>query len=284
MKGFCTEPSATMRSAKTLGPSQQRDRLSKLVPRIISIAEESKGSPELKGLGIAAAIAIRRKRDRLKARDDIDVAPWDQTINQVPEQTASFITNEDFQLLLKRDVEISYSMLPHREVVFCKRGGRLVPVARAKGRILMENPLKPTKKGRLVIESWARARSKSIEYNKHLPTSRARGQSRYLRNIDIESIEYKLFETAVGILSTDSRIFLYGVFDSPIGTLADGQPTHYVAMQCDRSRRKTGRGYFVEIHSYPYSQAETQRDLAGADSLEKLLHYAPLSTADYRRS
>lgn len=255
--------------------------LSKLVRRLSASGKNSKNT-EVKGLGKAASIAIYRKRTRFNEHYGIYLPEWDETIKAVPEQIGSFQAQEDFRLLLKRDVEISYEMLPRQEVIYCVNKKLLVPIARNKGRLIMKNPLKPKADGSLSIESWARASSKSKRYNKHLSTSTAPKKSKYLRGINVEKIEFKLYNSAAGVLAAADRLFLYGYFDAPIGLLPDKKKTQYVVVQCERMKRNKGRGYFVEIHSYPYSQAETQHDLTGAKNLEKLLHDFPLHVADYR--
>lgn len=256
--------------------------LTKLVRRILANSGDNSKATEVKGLGKAASIAIHRKRTRFMKRYGINLPEWDETIKAVPEQIGSFQAQEDFRLLLKRDVEISYEMLPHQEAIYCVNKKLLVPIARNKGRLLMKNPLKPKADGSLPIESWARASSKSKSYNMHLSTSTAPKKSKYLRGINVEKIEYKLFDSAAGVLVAADRLFLYGYFDAPIGLLPDKRKTQYVVMQCERMKRNKGRGYFVEIHSYPMSESQVRRDLAGAKAVEILLHHSPLSEADYR--
>lgn len=242
----------------------QHPSLRRLLQSLQRAAADSRHE-EVAHLGKEAARLIKLKRERFLDRYQIDLKHWDRTLQYSPEQICSFIDDPALQLLLAKDVQISYSMLPKSPLLYCPQIGKSVDVVQNKVRLIFNNPI--THLGDSNIESWARPSSKSREYKKHLFSSSNPKASRYLRDIDVENLEYALFDRPIGILVKPNQLLLYAAYDKEIGKLTGGVTTKFVAMQCDRVRRPKGTGFFTEVHSYPVAESEVTMAFQGASSL-----------------
>ena len=241
----------------------QRTSLRRLIHSLYRAAVEQR-TEDITRLGKEATRLIKLKRERFLKRYGIDLTHWDETLEFSPEQIGDFMQSDDFRLLLTRDVEISYSMLTKFPLLYCPKISKEVEVAHSNGRLIFDNPLAHTSTRYSAIESWARASSKSREYTKHHHNSTAQKASKYHLEIDIENLEYALFERPIGILSEAQRVFLYATYEKDIGKLPNGKTTKHVAMQCDRETREKGTGFLTKIHSYPVSESEVKAAFQGA--------------------
>lgn len=224
---------------------------------------------------------MSKKRNRFQERYNITLYNWDDALKASPDQIATFLENPEFQIILKRDVEITFLKSAKQKSIYSTDLDVIVENVRSKGRIVFANPLRVIDSNRAVIQSWARAKSISHEYNRHLSISRAPKKSKFLKGAMLEDIEYELFPSALAILKSPDQMFMYGYFDSEIGTLPNKEKTRYVKMQCDRGVRSSGRGYFTEIHSYPISEKEIHDELRSCSNFLDLLHQQPLPKNNY---
>lgn len=253
-----------------------------LVAELREAVESSASSAHIKKIAdtVGRKIAVKRKRFKSKG---ITLNNWEDCLRKSPEQIETYLLDPEFKVLLRRDVDISFSKDVKQSNIYCCELNKTVDNVRSKGRIIFENPYVAMAGHKVITQSWARAKSISNEYKRHLPTSRYKNKSKFLRDVKIEDLEFHLFENALGILKTENKLWLYGCFDSEIGLLPTKQKTNYVRMQCDRVRRTTGTGYCTNIHSYPISLLDAQNDLSSCKNFISLLDTQKLIKTNFLR-
>lgn len=198
-------------------------------------------------------------------------------VNPHRENIKSLLDTPEFKIALCRMVDATLYTHQKSRDIYCGLLDDYLDVVRLVGcnRLILQNAfvLLSDESIRPCIQSWARPKSKSAEYKKHLRSSRHPEKSKFSLPIDvIEAIELVLFNRGCGLMSGASRIFFYGKFSGEIGELASrGGKTCYVRLQCDRGSRPTGRGTRVEIHAYPVSFGEIISDFANCTSSADML-------------
>jgi len=202
------------------------------------------------------------KHDRFKKYNSIhDLLPLAKQIENDPYQIETYLKNSNFTILQKRDIDIlNHFGKPNQSLYSKKYINSHLNEKRFPAKIIFTNPYIQESKS---LQSWAKPKSISRSYGEHLYSSKNSNKSKFLKNIDFEKMEYKVFDKGYGILDSSTRIYLYGLYNKDIGTLSNSsERTKYLKMQVDRVNRNKGRGYCCELHSYPISLAEIERDFS----------------------
>lgn len=259
---------------------QRSPRLAELIKLLKESITDSSPPDKIKLIAEAIARLIRKKRERVKERYNILLPNWEESLIASPEQVHTYLSDPNFQLMLRRDVDISFSQERKSTNIFSHEINHTVENVRSKGRIIFENPYLVLSDSKVSIQSWARVKSISRSYKRHTSTSSNPHKSKFLRGIPIESIEHKLWAIAPAVLRNSNQLFMYGCFDSEIGTLPDKTKTKFVKMQCDREPRVRGRGFYTKTHCYPVSEKETLEDLKGVRDFIDLVYENKLYIKD----
>lgn len=161
----------------------------------------------------------------------------------------TFLTHEP--LIFRREVDIKYSLGAHDEETLWYNDGYL-PVLRENNRMIFKNPYFN------MVESWAKPLSLSRVYGKHTPNSGNPDASAYLPGIDYKGLEFNVFNHGKGYLQDDAKIFLYGKFGENVGLHSSGKLSDIIKL--DVRRIKKPYGTYTQIHGYPISKDELERD------------------------
>jgi hypothetical protein len=234
--------------------------LDELIKKLQAIVSANQNQSVLNNLGAEIQRRILLKHSRLSQYNNIyQLQQWATLVGNAPNQINTYLTDPDFLILVKRDIDIVHNFSQTTPSLYSRIHQITLNVDRYPTKMIFTNPHSV---GYRSLQSWSRPKSISISYGHHLPSSRSRKKSKFQRGIDIKTIEYALFSDAYGILYNSDKIFLYGAFSSPIGKLPspNNNTTKFVKMQVDRVRRLVGTGFRVEFHSYPIDQNQLQQD------------------------
>lgn len=242
--------------------------LPKLIIRLNNVVTKNRSTLLISKLGNEISRRMMKKHSRLSVNNGIyDIQQWANAIKGNPKQISTFIAQPDFAIIPRRDIDIVFHFESKTDEIFSQKTQNTLEIVRYDQRLILENPhLTGFKR----TQSWARPTSLTyLRYQDHLPTSGNMLKSHFIDGIDIAALEYALFTNGCGHLQSRDRIFMYGRYNTSIGTLAPNHVLHtdLVKMQCDRVPRNTRGGYCVNLHSYPIDQSQLATDLGNNNPL-----------------
>jgi|GEM_PF-4618153 hypothetical protein len=150
-------------------------------------------------------------------------------------------------ILFKPSYEIIFSLKKKRDIIFNKEKSEFLYTYRKKNKLLIDNPYSGK------VQSWNSPQLANT--NKHV--SKIPGASKITANR--ERVEFAAFNEGVGYIypgSPTNRLYLFCQFSEVIG-ISNGEDSRVLKLHVDR--RKSGRGYFSEIHGYPVGKQDLAR-------------------------
>ncbi len=177
------------------------------------------------------------------------------------------LKDQIFKQLLKRKVDTTYYLNNKDKEIYSRYLGDFLDCVRLPNRLLIENPHKALEDNfsGFSIQSWSKPKSKSLDYNRHLKTSRRNKNKSYftVSNDIVRKIELLIFNHGYGRMKNENKICFYGKISKDIGYSKNKNFVSYICVQCHRTKREKGTGTRVEIHSYPVSFDEIKEDFLG---------------------
>lgn len=201
------------------------------------------------------------------------------------ESVDAFLDRADttqFRVLLGREVDIRFLLAQQLgqttdKILFAEPRESGVESVRFDGAILFRRPAE-----RVISWRGPVSISKPDGYSKHMFQPRYRGAaSLYAEGLSPRTLELAVFRCGRGYFHSNHRLFLFGSFTSPIGTVKVGgrrEDSTVLKVQLDRVPRNTRtitagfahsaarrQGFWTKMHGYPISHDELRADFpAGA--------------------
>ena len=200
------------------------------------------------------------------------IQAWADTIKASPNQIESLCELDEFKIILKRDVDITHHSSEKEVSLYSEDSKVPIEIVRFPNKMIFLNPFKEK------IESWARPKSISGMQGKHRPRHKNPHGSNFYEGLNIEGIDLLLFKNAHGVIKNEREIYLYACFDDNVGTIkTTNKKSNIVRCRCERRKEGNGKNYCTELHSYPFSSTEFQRDLKNNLALLSIINDNPLS-------
>lgn len=210
---------------------------------------------------------LKRKLKRIKkSREKIDL---NYLMYQLPnptyfdfskfEQIINIFNEQKFRELLKREVDIKFSKKDKEQFIYDQERNLWLKGYRLEDKLVFEND---NILGRKKIQVYSSPNSITRKQDKHLCSSSG-NWSKFSKGVDVEEIDYISFNYGLGHLDSrlnNKRLFFYLIFNKEIGKSLDGIYTNIIKSQIDLVTKKGGRGYQSDVHSYPISEKDFNRD------------------------
>jgi hypothetical protein len=201
-------------------------------------------------------LLLKRKINNLrKIIGDAELLGWGKTIEQYPETLLDETVFNEMKNLFLPKFAIHYHKAAIENQIYYKKSNKFLPAVRNEFSLIFENPI--SKK----VESWSRIKSLSHDRKDHWPGSVNRNKSKFLKKKDIKELEFVAYSKGKGLLTDQNKLFLYYEFNVDIGKLKKtGRKSKLIKVECVRLKRNIGSGYKVNIHGYPISIEEMEKD------------------------
>ena len=214
---------------------------------------------------------LDRKINNLKTIiGNTNILRWGKTIKQNPETLNDAIIYEEFKDLFLPRFEIYYRYTKIDNQIYYKHSRTYFPAVRNDYKIIFRNPISNK------IESWSRIKSLSNKRKDHWPGPTSKDKSKFLYVKDIKKSEFRCYGGGLGLLVDENKLLLYAEFNRHIGTLKKtGKLSNLLKVECIRVKRNKGSGYKVNIHGYPISIADLERDFEMSSKYIKVPQFSP---------
>lgn len=186
-----------------------------------------------------------------------------------------FLSLESVSLLLMKDINLKHKVLKENKklesILQNQDTLEWFESYRLRDKLVFKHTTKPN--GRRQMQVYSKPISITAEQNKHLSTSSGSGSKYTISTKEIEKIDFLGFNNGIGhftyasdINDFEDRLYLYLKLNKSVGITKDRKSTQYVRFDINNKKNpnRKSNNYTQEIHSYPISIEEINRDCSKA--------------------